>query len=383
MAEENPIRHDRVRFLDVNKEPDVNLPPLPITTQILSLRDSVKNLHHLVTDLPSKVSYALDKCRNPKEGLTPDESAALYLYSLQSPEGQLSFYLMFNRALRDEDRSNLVPFTDYYSLFKAAMKKLPSIQDRVWRGVNGDLSKKYRPGTMHVWWGASSCTDIVKVTDTFLDKTTPRTLFNIKCYDGKSIRHHSYFERIHKNRHLFVLCHLRVFLLSSHGGLFHKSRRSFPHAPFPNESETILAPGTWLKVRSQSNPAENFHIIDCEQIEPEEQMNNVSVRCLMWLNPKVNNKSEENLRLQKKYREVWGKNFETYEKANECEAMVRQKKNNEIILIVTGRLGREIVPKIHELNQLSEIFVYCMNKEEHETWSKNYSKVSEFRKVEN
>ncbi|CAF1685973.1 unnamed protein product [Didymodactylos carnosus] len=51
--------------------------------------------------------------------------------------------------------------------------------------------------------------------------------------------------------------------------------------PFPNESETILAPGTFLKVRSQSNPAENFHIVDCEQIEPEEPMNNASVGCLM------------------------------------------------------------------------------------------------------
>ncbi|CAF4047126.1 unnamed protein product [Rotaria sordida] len=39
-----------------------------------------------------------------------------------------------------------------------------------------------------------------------------------------------------------------------------------------DESETILPPGTCIRVKSQSNPADNFYIISCEEImlTPEE-----------------------------------------------------------------------------------------------------------------
>jgi hypothetical protein len=361
MAEGNAVRTDRARYLDINKEPDIVLSPLPTiapTTRILSLRESVKNIQHLVSDLEKRVSYSLAQCKHPTDDLSQDESAALYLYSLQWPEGQHSHYSLFNRALRNEDRTKLIPFHNYYNLFMSALNKLPSIQDRVWRGVNGDISKQYLKGTIHIWWGASSCSDEVMVTDTFLDKTTPRTLFNIKCYNGKTIQNHS---------------------------------------KYPNESETILLPGTYIKVTSQSNPAANFHIVQCEQIEPtsaEEVANSLaaagvaatssipgtlpamkSILYLFWLDPNIN-KSKDNLKTQEKLRELFQDNFQTHEKADECEVSIRQKKNDSIILIVGGQIGREIVPKIHDMAQLTVFFVYCMDKEGNEKWTKNHEKVS-------
>ncbi|CAF2141108.1 unnamed protein product, partial [Rotaria magnacalcarata] len=334
MTKAKTVRSDCMRYLDVNKEPDVILPPIPIATSqthkdSLSLLETIKRLEHLINDLQGKVKYSLEKCKNPKQGLSQDESAALYLYSLQWPNGQHSLYSMFNCALRDEDRTKLVPFQDYYNLFMSALKKLPSIQEQVWRGVNGDLSKKYHPGTVHVWWGASSCTDMVKVTDTFLNETIPRTLFNIKCFNGKNIIHHS---------------------------------------DFPNERETILAPGTYLKVRSQSNPAPNFHIVDCEQIEP-------IVKYLLWLTPNIN-QSQDNLKLQEKLHELFPDNFRPYEKEEECEMFIDKKKNDEILLIVTGQIGRHLVPKLHDLLQLRAVFVYCMDKGGNQKWSKNFPKVT-------
>ncbi|CAF1434789.1 unnamed protein product, partial [Didymodactylos carnosus] len=178
MAEQNLVRQDRKRYLDVNNEPDKALPPLLLVSSkqtVLPLREAVKPIQHLVEDLPNKVSYSLEKCKNPKDDLTRDESAALYLYSLQWPEGKPSFYTMFNRSLRDEDRAKLVPYHDYLNLFMSAFKKLPSVQDRVWRGVNGDLSAKYRPDTTHVWWGVSSCTNMVQV----ISQSNPAPNFHI------------------------------------------------------------------------------------------------------------------------------------------------------------------------------------------------------------
>ena len=142
-------RHQNQRFSDVSEEPDKILPPLPPmvpASSILSLHRAVEPIHHLVNDLPNKVSYSLDRCKNPQDGLTQEESATIYLYTLQWPLGQDSFFTMFNRALRDENRAKMIPFQHYYQLFMAAFSKLPSTRDQVWRGEAGDRDVPYEKG---------------------------------------------------------------------------------------------------------------------------------------------------------------------------------------------------------------------------------------------
>ncbi|CAF3989888.1 unnamed protein product [Rotaria sp. Silwood2] len=278
----------RQRFLDINEEPDKPLPSLPISItrrkQIKSLCECVEPILNLklVEDLLNKVTYSLEICKNPKDGLTQDQSAALYLYSLQT-----SFYTKFNGALRDEDRTKLIPFYDYYRLFMSALNKLPSIQDNVWRGVTANLNDQYRPGTIHIWHAASSCSDQVQVTDAFLDKKKHRTLFNIKCYNGKTIKNHS---------------------------------------RYPNESETILPPGTCIRVKSQSNPAPNLYIISCEEVNNLLATRGIvdawapmpittSVLYLLWLDPNVN-KSKENVAIQGDLRALFKDDFQTLQLVN-------------------------------------------------------------------
>ncbi|CAF4086827.1 unnamed protein product [Rotaria sp. Silwood1] len=143
-------RSDNQRFIDVGKEPDKILPPLPSISQLhssaSSLHEAVKPIHHLVEDLPYRVAYSLERCKNPKDGLTPDESAAIFLYTQQWPPEKTSFYTMFNRTLRDENRAKLAPFHQYFNLFMSVFNKLPSIQDRVWRGETGDWGDQYKQG---------------------------------------------------------------------------------------------------------------------------------------------------------------------------------------------------------------------------------------------
>lgn len=289
---------ERRRFLDINEEPDKPLPPLPIPVTeekaIGSLQECVKPIIdlNLVPNLWNNVAEALGECKHPKDGLTRDQSAALYLYSLQS-----SFYERFNGVLRDEDRTKAIPFYGYFKLFMSALNKLAPVQDHVWRGVTANISEKYTPGSIHIWHAVSSCTDEVNVTDTFLDKTKHRTLFNIKCYNGKSIKSHSHF---------------------------------------PNESETILPSGTCIRVKSQSNPADKLYIISCEEITlTPEELNNLlvaetvscasstitktaSVLYLLWVDPNVN-KSKENIATQEELRALFKDNFQTYDDMEECE----------------------------------------------------------------
>ena len=144
--ERRPQNH---RFDDVNDEPDKILPPLPPIAPVpsdLSLRRAVGPIHHLVTDLPNHVSYALDKCQNPKDGLTQEQSATIFLYTLEWPENRTSFYDVFNRALRAENRIEMIPFLSYYQLFMSAFSKLPPGNGQVWRGEAGNGGANYAQG---------------------------------------------------------------------------------------------------------------------------------------------------------------------------------------------------------------------------------------------
>ena len=48
---------------------------------------------------------------------------------------------------------------------------------------------------------------------------------------------------------------------------------------------------------------------------------------------------------------------------------------NNVCLIVSGTIGQELVPRIHQLEQIHSIFVFCMHKQKHEAWAKHYNKV--------
>ncbi|CAF4600846.1 unnamed protein product [Rotaria sp. Silwood2] len=72
------------------------------------------------------------------------------------------------------------------------------------------------------------------------------------------------------------------------------------------------------------------------------------------------------------------KHFKPFNDAYEFKKYIEPlNQNHRLILIVSGRLGREIVPKIHQLPQLSSIYVYCMEKQLNEEWAKQFRKIKD------
>ena len=95
---------------------------------------------------------------------------------------------------------------------------------------------------------------------------------------------------------------------------------------------------------------------------------------LLWLDPQVNT-SAENYSTQGKWKEVIDQ-FEAFENQESCyEHILSPSPQNQIILIVSGQCGQELVPRIHHLQQISHIYVFCLNKQLNEQWAKNYQKV--------
>lgn len=98
-------------------------------------------------------------------------------------------------------------------------------------------------------------------------------------------------------------------------------------------------------------------------------------KSIVWLDGSVNS-TTENLNAQQMFQTPTN-HLKTFTDEKECENYIRSvSKDHQIILIVSGRLGSSMVPRIHQLLQVSVIFVYCINRK-NEHWVKTYKKASE------
>ena len=136
-----------------------------------------------------------EKCNKPKDGLTPNESGAIMLYTLEWTSRDKSFYRILNKQLQSEDDDKIKPWSLYLKLFIMSLEKLPAQTQTIYRGIKRNMSDQYPQGKEFVWWAFSSCTTSIHVlqSEQFLGKTGDRTLFTIDCESGKDIRNHSFF----------------------------------------------------------------------------------------------------------------------------------------------------------------------------------------------
>ncbi|CAF1085562.1 unnamed protein product [Adineta steineri] len=225
MAHSNCIPSER--FLDATSEPQRRLSPIHgyELKPLVSLEEAVRPFETLIPNIQAYVWTATGNCEQPKDGLTLDESAAVYLYTMEC------MYRQLNSALRSEDRQQLVPYFSYLKLFLTALWKLNDVQDLVFRGVKANISDDYPKGKRFAWWGLSSTTTSLDVlqTPTFLGESGPRTLFNIQCFNGKMIQNHSQFSK---------------------------------------ESEVLLLPCSYFEVMGNMKQGADLRIIHLKQIEP-------------------------------------------------------------------------------------------------------------------
>ncbi|CAF0959955.1 unnamed protein product [Rotaria sordida] len=202
-------------------------------TPLVSLDEAIKPIIHLFNkdSLSSKVWVVKERCTNPADGLSPDQSGSIMLYTFEWLPTEESLYFILNKTLRMENRELLKPWFPFLRLFIGALIQLPSIDDVIYRGVRKDLRNEYPPNTEKIWWGFSSCTDSIHVleSDQFCGKTGTRTMFQIKCLNGPCIKNHTYFH---------------------------------------SENEILLLPGRYLRVRSCYSSEDGLSIIRLDEIEP-------------------------------------------------------------------------------------------------------------------
>ncbi|UJR26308.1 hypothetical protein I4U23_007646 [Adineta vaga] len=103
---------------------------------------------------------------------------------------------------------------------------------------------------------------------------------------------------------------------------------------------------------------------------------NLRTFTLIWLDSSVNS-SEENLDTQVLLRKI-NDCFEAFDSTEKCLEYIQQTVSDEnIVLIVNGRLGQEIVPRIQPSTHIIAIYVYCSDKKRNEEWAKHFIHVTE------
>ena len=212
----------RIRFVDdsiqelqqMNRKSLLGCENLPL----MSLEEAVKTIVDFQPTVTDDTKKAKEHCRK-NTILTPDESAAVYLYTMDRP-----FYRALNQALRAENPQALEPWSAYLKLLITALRKLPSCSTTMWRGVAGEIGSEFSQNTIYTWESITSCSSQMNVAACFADQQG--ILFCINTIHGKDITKYSEFQ---------------------------------------GEREIILMPGTCLRVKSASLDINGLYVVHLDE----------------------------------------------------------------------------------------------------------------------
>ncbi|CAF3939737.1 unnamed protein product, partial [Rotaria sp. Silwood1] len=194
--------------------------------KLVSLEEALQAIKAHINGLPHFIKIAKQYCHFPSEhGLSHDQSAAVYIYTMEW--GETTLYRVLNKALRSENRQALKIWFPYLKLFDTALDLLPTVKEGVWRGIPLDICKNFTKNQTLTWWSFNSCSSSVNVIKNFLGGENNATLFLIETFNGKKISGYTEYE---------------------------------------NEDEIILRMGTRFRVKSdilkQSNGSYLVHLIE-------------------------------------------------------------------------------------------------------------------------
>ncbi|CAF1626609.1 unnamed protein product, partial [Rotaria sp. Silwood1] len=154
--------------------------------KIVSLEKALQPIEAHINELPRFIKVAKDYCHFPSEhGLSRDQSAAVYIYTMEW--GETTLYRVLNQTLRDENRQALRIWFPYLKLFDTALDLLPTVKEVVWRGVPVDIGKSFTKNQIVTWWSVNSCSSAVNIIKNFLGNENNSTLFLIEAVNGKKI----------------------------------------------------------------------------------------------------------------------------------------------------------------------------------------------------
>ncbi|CAF4166637.1 unnamed protein product, partial [Adineta steineri] len=103
-----------------------------------------------------------------------------------------------------------------------------------------------------------------------------------------------------------------------------------------------------------------------------QRMQNVLLICWLDNNIDENNDDYQN-NITKLRRTV--NNINTFTGGDQCLEFIQKIVDNKVCMIVSGSLGKNIVPRVHNMSQVDSIFIFYGNRKHHEQWAKDWPKI--------
>ena len=154
---------------------------------------SILTIEPHIRELSRYIQVAKEFCHYPSEhGLSKDQSAAIYIYSMEW--GDTTLHRVLNNALTSENRQGLKIWFPYLKLFDTALDKLLTLKANLWRGVSLDIGRNFTKNQLFRWWSINSCSSSIDVIKNFLGNNQNSTLFLIEAKNGKKISGYTEYE---------------------------------------------------------------------------------------------------------------------------------------------------------------------------------------------
>lgn len=101
--------------------------------------------------------------------------------------------------------------------------------------------------------------------------------------------------------------------------------------------------------------------------------NHLEIFTLIWLDSNINIQHDQHM--QEKLRTVINR-IKKFNNPHECKSYIEQTLNDDrFVLIVNGELSRQLLLSIHQLRQVTAIYINSYDKKNDEKWTSGFSKV--------
>ena len=144
---------------------------------------------------------------------------------------------------------------------------------------------------------------------------------------------------------------------------------------YPSEQEVLLLPFFCFQVLSVTYHKDtNTTIIKVIEIPYQNLLaiRPISLSRVIWIDPNVHNSENH------KYRLKFEDNFKNigFSYATEIDEAVSQINSTvKTVLITSGAIGMVLMPKIHHLQNVMVVLVFCQDTVGHSKWAKDFDKV--------
>jgi hypothetical protein len=162
---------------------------------LVSLELAVEPIMSLIPSIQTYVHLVKQKCENPADGLTQDQSASIMLCAIRWQPFDQCLSVVLNELLRSADRQKLKPWFLYLKLLFTALSRLPSVHRTVYRGIKLNVSEQYPKDETIVWRDFSLCTTSLDLlqSEQYLGRKDHRTIITIECKSSKDITKHLFY----------------------------------------------------------------------------------------------------------------------------------------------------------------------------------------------